>query len=89
VERGAVRPAGAGPGAEALLGPRGPGVAVETEGAVEAVGQHQTVGGGQRDKRGGDGEGQPFDEDADLRRLAVGIAERALCRQLAHAAHAA
>ncbi len=66
MERGTVRTAGADAGAQAAFGARRPGVAVETERAVEAVGQQQTVGGGQRDQRGGDGEGQALEPLAEL-----------------------
>ena len=58
VERGTVRTAGTDAGAQAAFGARAVQASrVETERAVEAVGQQHTVGGGQRDQRGGDGEG--------------------------------
>jgi len=79
----------AGAGAQAARGERGPGGAVQTERPVQPVAHVEPLLTVQGDQRGGDVEREPLDQDSDLRWLAVLIRNRTLCRQLAHAAHAA
>ena len=49
--------------------------AVEAKGAVEPVAHGKAVGMAERDQRGGDGEAEALDQNADLRRLAVGFGD--------------
>ncbi len=61
----------AGGGAQTARGERGPAGAVKAERPVEGIAHGEAVGPVERDQRGGDGEGEAVNQDADLRQLAV------------------
>ena len=65
----------------------GPCGAVEAERPVETIAHGKAVGLVERDERGGDGEGEALDQDADLRWLVVGLGNGAetICRVVGNA----